>query len=57
MVVLVCWNCGQEIEVRFLDEIINCPKCGETISREIPKYVQKGTGRKRKMRKENLDKK
>lgn len=37
MVALVCWNCNQEIEVKYLDDIVNCPRCGETISREVPK--------------------
>lgn len=52
MVTLVCWNCNQEIDVKFLDDIINCPKCGETISREVPKRVPKGS--RKKKNKQNL---
>lgn len=43
MVTLVCWNCGQEIDVKFLEDITDCPKCGEKMSRS---YVPKGTCRK-----------
>lgn len=48
MVVLVCWNCNQEIEVKFLEDIVNCPRCGETISREVQNVSQKGQVEKEK---------
>jgi DNA-directed RNA polymerase subunit RPC12/RpoP len=48
MTTLVCWDCNQEIEIKFLDDIVNCPRCGETISREVPKYKPKRVCRKNK---------
>ena len=31
---LICPYCGTEIEVEYLDDIVECPNCGETISKE-----------------------
>lgn len=47
MITLVCWNCNQDIEVKFLDDIVNCPRCGETISREVQKHKSKGNIKKK----------
>jgi len=31
---LICPNCNTEIEVEFLDDIIECPNCEREVSRE-----------------------
>lgn len=34
MIVLVCPYCNTEIEVEELDNIVECPNCGNTVSKE-----------------------
>jgi DNA-directed RNA polymerase subunit RPC12/RpoP len=31
---LVCSKCNTEIEVTYLDDIVECPNCGEIVSKE-----------------------
>ena len=30
----VCPYCNTEIEVEYLDDVVECPNCGEVVSRE-----------------------
>jgi len=31
---LICPYCNAEIEIQFLDDIVECPNCGEIVSKE-----------------------
>jgi len=34
MIKLICAKCNTEVEVKDLDDIIDCPNCGKEISKE-----------------------
>lgn len=34
MLILVCSYCNTEIEIEYLSDIVECPNCGEVVSKE-----------------------
>ena len=40
MPTLVCGYCNTEVEIEFLDDVVECPNCGNTISKENSKVIE-----------------